>query len=726
MSSGISIAPLTSVDSHIILSAFIDPSFVIAKTLIQCEFNIHPEDNPDNPGISGYITSENGLQTVGMANNLTVTIPILEGLSTDFTGNTLIRVRFYFGDTLESAIIISDWSNSTPVYVSPPPPVIINAVLSSSTNDVINRLTVAVNSNPLYFLNNHLEVQYIITYNFIDSCGNMQWNVSDVINGTPTLFQNVPQILLDPIPFPITTNILMPVYVTVNTVYSFIYDLNNRYSVSFVSPTVVASIYEENSSTLLPPYYEIYTDMSSQIIDLSWNAPMTANVDAPSLYVLNVAVNDEPSFPIYDTSNSNLLHYSWNLPPRLYDTSLSSVLTFFVNTIYSDLSGTEYIETYYTSNDISLNTFAYPTEPTNLNVFADNNISSFNLAVTFENPVFIGQGSDKKLYCNVLDSSNAQIANEYLPYSSSTIYDFSFNFPSNDQPLAGTVEVYMETDNTNPIPAGPLSGPYATQTYNIPTIEQPHYEIYDESKNPLNQIIDLSWNIYNDDTFTSNFDRYELYVDISGVDISGGLIATIRNKNITYYSWNILNGYSNLINTTQFSELIFTVRYCSTEDTFFTSNPVNINTFAYSTEPRNLELRYAHLDMSDNVDIAFSFSNPSFVGQGTPESFYYTISDSSGVDVSGSVQYVPNTNYYSVNTTTSIRNGIITVFLVSENTNPTPLYLSGAASTLIYSASGLPIVESITKNPNYSITTIVTTSTLLGFNNLIIITYHLI
>jgi hypothetical protein len=102
--------------------------------------------------------------------------------------------------------------------------------------------------------------------------------------------------------------------------------------------------------------------------------------------------------------------------------------------------------------------------------------SSFNLAVSFDNPVFIGQGSNKNLYCKVLDSSNALLNTDLVPlsYSSSSTYDFSFNFPSNDQPLAGTVEVYMETDNTNPIPEGPLPGFSSSVAYgasDIPSVE---------------------------------------------------------------------------------------------------------------------------------------------------------------------------------------------------------------------------------------------------------------
>jgi hypothetical protein len=476
-----------------------------------------------------------------------------------------------------------------------------------------------------------------------------------------------------------------------------------------------AVVNEENSSTLNQPFYEIYMDMSSQKIDLSWNAPASGPIDPPSLYALCVAVNDNTPYVIYDTSNSNLLHYTWNLPLNLYDTSLSSVLKFFVDTIYDlDTSG----QSSYISNDISLNTFAYPTEPINLNVFADSLLSSFNLAVTFENPEFIGQGQDKKLYCKVLDSSNAQIENVYLQYSSSTLsYDFSFNFPSNDQPLAGTVEVYMETDNTNPIPTGPLSGPYVSQTYNIPTIEQPYYEIYDESRR---QVIDLSWNIYNDlsGTFTSNFDRYELYVDASGVDISGGLIATITDVDNTAYSWNILQNYSDLINTTQSSELNFSVKYFTTEDTFFTSNVVNINTFAYPTPVRNLEYRYAFINDDNSVSISFSFKNPIFPGQGTPVVFHYTISDLSGNEVTDTVTYVPDQQIpYIVHKTCNILDGIITVYLETDNTNPIPSSLSGPSNSISYIASSLPVVESIHKNPDNSITVVVSSSNELGLNN---------
>jgi hypothetical protein len=695
------ISPVGSVDStscSIMLNAYIDQTLFNNNKLLQIEFNIFQLDMiNDSTGISGFITQENGLSTVGVLNNINITIPCLEGVSIDYTGNTCVRVRGYFGNTQDSGIIVTTFSNSVGFYNAPSQPEIHKAILSSSSNDVIiDTLTLIIEPNSDYFYQSILKPEFTITYNFRDDNDQMQWIVSDLTSGIFVNFENSDMIVLNSISFPTTANLTHPVNVSVIAVYQYTHETSTFFSVSHMSNPENAVVDEEGSSTLNQPFYEIYMDMSSQKIDLSWNAPASGPIDPPSLYALCVAVNDNTPYVIYDTSNSNLLHYTWNLPLNLYDTSLSSVLKFFVDTIYDlDTSG----QSSYISNDISLNTFAYPTEPINLNVFADSLLSSFNLAVTFENPEFIGQGQDKKLYCKVLDSSNAQIENVYLPYSSSTLsYDFSFNFPSNDQPLAGTVEVYMETDNTNPIPEGPLSGPYVSQTYNIPTIEQPYYEIYDENHI---QVIDLSWNIYNDlsGTFTSNFDRYELYVDISGVniDISGGLIATITDVDNTAYSWNILQNYSDLVNTTQSSELNFIVKYVTTEDTFFTSNVVNINTFAYPTEPINLNVfAESNLSSSSSFNLAVTFENPEFIGQGQDKKLYCKVLDSSNAQIENVyLPYSSSTLSYDFSFNFSSNDqplaGTVEVYMETDNTNPIPTGpLSGPYVSQTYN---IPTIE---------------------------------
>jgi len=458
--SSILLTPVASVDTTdctVAMNALIPAQWFNNQTLIQVEYNIFDFSS----STSGFLSYEPGWFQAGILNQLTIGIPCMDEGVIDYTGNTKVKVRAYFGSKDTSHISVSDWSNVQPYYNSPAKPTIQNAYLSvgdshSPPNDI---MSVQLEYDPSYFSSPSdisCAVQFIVSYNYVDVDGTVQWIVTDLINGRKQSNGTDYAIVLNS--FQLSSDASLdisnnPVHVAVNAVYEFSdeNELNNYYSVSRISDTVQAQLLEPGAAFLNVPVYHIYDKPPadpSQTITLTWVAPAQSLFLQPLKYSLLKSVNGGAFTQIYEVSgNSTDLTYTWAIDPStLYEDPTASGLQFIVNTYYSDAQ-------YYTSNQQDIMTFSYASRPLGLSVrYAIPVAGGIQFAFSFFNPAKNGQGTSPKFHYNVYDGvTQAILSSGEIEYSSvATDYFESIFIENNTTTEYIAVQVYMETQNTNP------------------------------------------------------------------------------------------------------------------------------------------------------------------------------------------------------------------------------------------------------------------------------------
>jgi hypothetical protein len=470
--SAIILTPVASNDTSqcaVTMTALIPPQWFADQTLIQIEYNI----SNDVTFTSGFISYSPGWQNAGISNQLTIGIPCTEDENIDYSGNTKVRVRAYFGSKEHSSIQVSDWSNVQPFYNSPAEAVIKHAWLSRGTTvfPPDDLLSIELNYDASYFSpqsTTTTAVKFIVSYNYLDTSGNVLWKVTELLNGTKFTLNNQDSIILDTITLFPDLDIDEPtnsVNVAVNAVYEFLdnNDELNYYSVSKISNTKQAEILNPGSVELLPILkqdYHIYDLVNpQQTITLNWEAPVVSPFLTPTKYVLLLSV-DDLSFNTIDEFDPDVFTTTWAIDSSYYTSPPTRKLTFKINTYYSS-------EQFYVSNTESIQTFSFATQPLLLNIrYAIPTETGLTIDFNFKNPANNGQGTLPNFIYEISDLNTQEPLDhgeiDYLPngpdnYSKIVVLDNIYS-------QAIRVVVFMETKNTNPFEPEYLRGASATAT----------------------------------------------------------------------------------------------------------------------------------------------------------------------------------------------------------------------------------------------------------------------
>lgn len=464
------LTPVASVDTtncSVTMNVFIPSSFYTDNTLIQIEYNIYDSSFSS----SGFLSYESGWSQPGISNQLTIGIPCTDE-PIDYSGSTNVRVRAYFGSLSSASITVTDWSNSQPFYNPPEQPVISNAFLSSGVShsppdDIIN---VLLEYNPSYFgmlSDTNPAVKFIVSYNYTDFSGNVQWEVSSLINGEKVTVNTDSFILLDPISFVGASSDVDSSFnlnVAVNAVYEFSAseDVNSfYYSVSTISETVQAQPLEPAAAFLEALNYHIYDATPNQSITLNWAAPVESVLINIDHYVVYLSINDQPFEAVSGNLSSSTTTFDWTITPSTLYTNQNTTnkLSFVVNTYY----GTQY----YPSNEQHVQTFSYAGPPRNLSYrFAIPNDGGVSIVFSFMNPIDKGQGTTPIFNYDIV-MSNGTTVSDTVTYVAGSSHVYTVNkFIQNTTATTGNIYVYMNTNNTNP-QNQPLRGATSSAFFNV-------------------------------------------------------------------------------------------------------------------------------------------------------------------------------------------------------------------------------------------------------------------
>ena len=474
-SGNIVLTPVASVDTtncSVTMNVFIPSDFYSDNTLIQIEYNIYDMSFSS----SGFLSYESGWSQPGISNQLIIGIPCTDE-PIDYSGSTNVRIRAYFGSLSQPAITVTDWSNSQPFYNPPEEPVISSAFLSSgdSHSPPDDIISILLEDNPNYYgslSDTDPAVKFIVSYNYTDLSGNIQWEVSSLINGEKVTVNTDSFILLEPISFVGVSADIDPsfnVNVAVNAVYEFpsSEDVDSfYYSVSTISETVQTQQLLPGAAVLGPLVYHIYDATPSQSITLNWSVPVESLFLQITSYVVFLSINGQPYQPISGNIDPNTRTYTWDItPPSLYLVEgTTNTLSFVVNTYYDTQ--------YYPSNQVDIQTFMYATHPLDLNYryavpTTNDGVDGVDIIFTFKNPFNIGQGTNPVFYYNIVMSDGTTIPTGTVPYVATNPHTYTVNaFVPDTTATTGTISVYMKTNNTNP-EYQQLSGPTATVSFNV-------------------------------------------------------------------------------------------------------------------------------------------------------------------------------------------------------------------------------------------------------------------
>ena len=687
---------------------FFDPDINTNGNVLMFEYKLQNSDvsSPDpNTVTLGFVDTENANQTIGISNQWLISIPSLSDIYNPMPTKT-IQVRVIYGVFGSADILTTPWSNPLNVHNPPPQQTIDLALFTTPNVGDPNDLYVILQNNPNI---DYDAVKFVIAYYYQNQANETVWDISDLLDSTPVTYLGQPSRLLSINNFGTVNSDSTIIYTSVYCVYPFTDTvdgtLNNYYSVSHISTTYDAESADLiNVPTITGIDYQVYDITSLQNMVINWNPPDPSILPIYTVenYTLEYSTDGTNWTVINDEIPGNQTSYTFDVSSFDCGTTLSyRVKATEINGSVSDYSNIE-----------SENIFKYALVPENLGItnIVVNGDNTINMTVQFDNPTNIGCGSSLTAYFSVLVNGTQQTT---VNYNSSPIGtpNYSVTLTNLNVPSPGTVEVYLNTQDTNSanfLAGASVSEPYATL---VLTLNTPYYKIYDNAW--LSQVIYLNWDMELPVGWT--LDNYTVELSLN----SGSFTAISPTTLNTEYFYSIPIEDQVCGNTFVF-QVKATISNLGTSYTFTSnSSSPTINLFKYAEAP-SITVNWVSAN-SDNtlMDIQMSFTQPNR-GCGAGQNFVVTVYDNSSVAIATqSISYVGGATSYPVSfdDITYSSTGTIEVYLNTQDTNSETIY-EGAVGSISYTASRIPIYVNVTNSSTNATFRVVSNTQLAPFGGI--------
>lgn len=454
------LTPIAAVDTSTAASGVamfvltFDQAVIAAGNIIQFEYWQNVVGQPLPATANGFLPLENAVTTQGISNQCTIAIPSLNNnYNYNLYNHIEVKIRVYVGAPSIDEILVSEWSNPVPLYNAPEQPgdPTVFIIKGDDTQSYLyaDTLFVQLPNNTSYDKD---LIKMVVSYSYKNKDQEFTWIVSEPKLWSVSTYndETYNKILIDPITMPKDVGSSDVVYVAVNAVFKYEHLGNNYYTVSQISKTVTAETPEITAPVLndisIPNDYSVYAD-KTQKISLSWSPPIADGVPNYTVSHYLVLAYTGANKTLISTSGliaSNITNYKYTIPPAYVTPNTSTLFNFKVKAVYD--TGASIL-----SNFENVNTFTYSNAPTGLIVNWANSGSVDNtvdLALTFRNPTYTGQGTPYQFVVSVINNSSNTAATQSIPYISGnnpyTVYFNDVNTTSN-----GTVSVYLKTQDTN-------------------------------------------------------------------------------------------------------------------------------------------------------------------------------------------------------------------------------------------------------------------------------------
>lgn len=464
-----------------------DSNLVSLGNLIMFEYKFQ-DVGPSTPDLNntsfGFISVEDATQS-GIENQYIIAVPASANTYDGVVDNT-IQVRVYFGITaLSNNVLVTPWSNSLAVYNPPVQPVIYtdpSIPFQGAYYDPIgsDTLYVLLDPNPYPGGNpyDYDVIKFVVCYFYQDTSNLTVWSVSDPLDAITTTFgtETFRLITVNNIGTVSSTPPNNKVYVSIHAVYDWVDYSNNYYAVSYMSNEVVAvEASSDNQPDITSVVYNVYDNDPSnstvpgpQTMDVTWTAPGSSVLPpyAIDYYKLYYSTDGGANFELY---KSNIP----STPPLTYQVNVGSTGLNALNlgcgqSIEYRVDAVTINGTVQSSNpSSSTNIFYYSQAVTNL-VVTNTSYDPLNVGMTVNFDGVSNTGNPNK-GCGVGGNYVVLINGDQYSGTGSLAYvsgqSYTLVYTGLNVPQSGTVEVYLETTNTNAYPASPLAGVSATAPY---------------------------------------------------------------------------------------------------------------------------------------------------------------------------------------------------------------------------------------------------------------------
>lgn len=681
---------------------FFDSSITTDGNLLMFEYKLQPADvtNPTPAQITlGFINTENSSQMAGISNQWRISVPAMPTtLPDDYDYDPVpamkIQVRVYYGVLGTSDITVTDWSNALDVHNPPNMPTIKFAVYDVPNVSGLEDLFVLLEPDTTI---NYDEVKFIVAYYYQDLTNTTVWAVSDPLLATDADYNNQPckQLLVNDFGN-VFNSVTSKVYTAVYAVFPFRDASDNYYySVSHISLTYPTESSEINGApTISDITYKVYDTVSEQKMTITWIPPASSIIPqyAVDSYMLQYSLNSTTWVSIGPLPALDL-NYTLDVSnPTMFPKN--ATVSYRVNATLVNAAVSPY------SDVVSEAMYYYSTAPQNLTVtdISVNSDSTVNMAVKFENPADIGSGASGSAYFTIIIDGVTQAT---VPYVSGSP-GYSIPYTNLNIASSGTVEVYLETQNTNPTPSGFLPGASITTTYAASALEltDPVYNIYNVVEAGRSQSMYLEWT-------NISIVGWAVMYDVQ-LRLNGGAFGSVGDTDLNNFTYDIPT--DPVDQQVCGNEFVFRVVATLTkigEPTYnITSNSTGVEyMFKYSLAPQDLIIENTSINSSDKVSMTVNFENPSDVG-----CYNSTLTPRFIIEVNGIPVHTEDYHLSPLNYSIDLNNlpdasGTVKVYLETQNTNYDYSYLPGASITMPYVAAAL-----VLDNPVYNIYNVVEVS----------------
>ena len=632
-------------DGSLRYNIFFDESLCTLGTVIMFEYMIKDYDVvvPTNVNTSyGFVSTDYTIST-GIQNQYILVVPAgnqtLTGVSHEH-----IQFRVYVGQKSSNDVVVTEWSNHLDVHYPPVTPDLTRATaFYEPTNDNNDLYVFFDPSNNLFDYDN---IQFIVCYYFQDASDNTVWGVSDPKYASDVTIGNKTYKIVDVRNIGHIHTVHNLVYVSMHAVYNWTEMLNKFYSVSYVSSQIIAiASSSDNTPNITSVTYNVYDTPSVQSMLVEWVAPGNSGIDlyevvGYDLYY-QLTVNDVAgSFIKYNTTiiPSTTLSYTVNVDSSPLVMNCGNSIVYKVVALIVN-QGEEP-----SADSISTNCFKYSGAVRNLSI-TDTSVSSgfSNLTVNFTAPSNTGCG----IPTNYVVLINGET---YIPSSGSLAYDAGnakqiVYSGLEDLVLNGTVEVYLQTTDTNP-DFEQMNGASSTQPYiiNDMVLSPIVYNVYNSGNNT--QTMSLDWSapsLQSGWTLSS----YQLLMSADGVNFEP--ITPAPQTNV--YTYSVPSNY--LITATNLQFKVNATVANGTTQYVMTSNIESKNTFSYASVPLEDVVWWSASNSSLTLmDMYLTFKNPASNGTNNGlQHFMVNVYDNNSSPTlisSQQVEYIPGSTLYQV------------------------------------------------------------------------------